>query len=304
VETVKRSLGEKIFDTGNVLFLGIIGLVTLFPFWNVLATSFVGASEYYSRPFILWPHKFNPSAYLYLFSTNWIGNGFKISILVTVLGTFYDMFLICTAAYALATRRSFPGKKFFTFYFLLTMYFGGGIIPYYLVVSKYLHLYNHIAAMIITSGLSVWSFMVLRTFFRDIPESLSESAKMDGANEFLILCKIILPLSLPAIATLTLFSAVGHWNEWGRALYFINDDYKQPLQMILRKMVLDPNSTVTMREVMNKAYQNLVGGTDETIFDVAVKSATIAVVTIPILCVYPFLQKYFSKGVMIGSVKE
>jgi putative aldouronate transport system permease protein len=299
---MKRTFGEKTFDNLNIVFLGLIGLITLFPFWNVIASSFVGASEYFSRPFILWPHKFNFSAYLYIFSTGWIANGFKISIIITVLGTLYDMFLVSTTAFALS-KKGLPGRKFFNTYFIITMYFSGGLVPYYLVVSKYLHMRNSIAAMIITSGLGVWSFLVLRTFFREIPESLPESARIDGANEFQILFKIILPLSLPAIATLTLFSAVGHWNEWYRALYFIDNDYKQPLQMILRRMVIDPNSSISMRGNMDKAYQQLVGGSDETLFDMAVKSATVTVITIPIILVYPFLQKYFAKGVMIGSVK-
>jgi putative aldouronate transport system permease protein len=211
--------------------------------------------------------------------------------------------MVSTAAYVLAFKRNLPGRKFFTTNFLITMYFGGGLIPYYLVVAKYLGLYNNVASMIITSGLNVWCFMVLRTFFREIPESLPESAKMDGASEYKILFKIILPLSLPAIATLVLFQAVVHWNSWFKAILFIDDNYKQPLQIVLRKIVIDQRNSTAMRNVMDKAYQNLLGGTTDAVFHEGVKSAIISVVTVPIILVYPFLQKYFAKGVMIGSVK-
>jgi len=195
-----------------------------------------------------------------------------------------------------------PGKSLLTFYFIFTMYFSGGLVPYYLVVSKYLRLSDTLAAIIITNGVNVWALLVLRTFFRELPTSIPESAIIDGANEFQILVRIIIPLSLPPLATLTLFSAVSHWNEWARALYFINNEFKLPLQMVLRRMILDPYSS-TMRGNMDKAYQNLMGGSAETLFDVAIKSATVTVTTLPILCVYPFLQRYFVKGVLVGAVK-
>lgn len=298
----RRSVGDWIFDSFNYLFLGVLGLITLFPFWNVLMTSLVGSQEYYSKAVVLWPSHFNFSAYLFLFSTNWIGSGFRTTILITVLGTMFDMALICTAAYAM-TKKDLVGHKFFNYFFLLTMYFGGGLIPYYLIVTKYLALTDQISSMIITSSLSVWSYLVLKNFLREIPAELPESAKIDGANEFTILVRIMLPLSLPSIATLALFSAVGHWNEWSRALYFINSQDKLPLQMILRKIVLDPNAARGMTDTMKLAYQRLVGGTNETLFEEAVKAATVAVTTLPIMLVYPFIQKYFVKGVLVGSVK-
>lgn len=298
----KRSVGDWIFDSSNYLFLGLLGLITLFPFWNVFMTSLVGSAEYYAKPIVLWPDSPTLTAYRYIFSTNWIGSGFLTTIIITVAGTLFDMLLVCTAAYGML-KKSLPGYKFFNYYFLLTMYFGGGLIPYYLIVTKYLGLTDSIFAMIITSSLSVWSYLVLKNFLREIPAELSESAKIDGANEFTILFRIMLPLSLPSIATLSLFSAVGHWNEWSRALYFINSPDKLPLQMILRKMVLDQNTVAAMKGAMDRAYQNLMGGSNETLFDEAVKAATVAVTTIPIMLVYPFIQKYFVKGVLVGSVK-
>lgn len=299
---MKRSAGDWIFDSINYIFLGILGLVTLFPFWNVIMTSLVGATEYYSKDIVLWPSHINISGYQYIFGTNWIATGFGVSTLITVFGTLFDMILVCTAAYAMI-KKDLVGHKFFNYFFLVTMFFNGGLIPYYLVVTKYLHLTDTIASMVITSGLNVWSYLVLRNFFREIPSELSESAKIDGAGEFKILFGIILPLSLPSIATLSLFSAVGHWNEWGKALYFINSAEKLPLQMILRKIVLDVTTLGKMKGAMDKAYQTLVGGTNDTLFEEAVKAATITVTALPIILVYPFLQKYFVKGVLVGSVK-
>lgn len=299
---MKRTLGDWIFDSFNYLFLGLLGLIAMFPFWNVIMTSLVGSAEYYSKAVVLWPDHINITGYQYIFSTNWIATGYGVTVLITVFGTLFDMLLVCTAAFAM-TKKDLVGYKFFNYYFLLTMYFSGGLIPYYLIVTRYLHLIDNILAMIITSGISVWSYLVMRNFLKEIPAELSESARIDGASELKILISIMLPLALPSIATLSLFSAVGHWNEWGRALYFINSPEKEPLQMILRKIVLDPNSLGNMKGNMEKAYQGLVGGTDKTLFDGAVKAATITVTAIPILLVYPFLQKYFVKGVLVGSVK-
>lgn len=299
---MKRSIGDWIFDSFNYVFLGVLGLATLFPFWNVMMTSLVGSSEYYSKAVVLWPNHINITGYQYIFSTNWIATGYGVTATITILGTLFDMILVCTAAYAM-TKKDLLGYKFFNYYFLLTMYFGGGLIPYYLIVTKYLHLIDTLASMIITSSLGIWSYLVLKNFLREIPAELPESARIDGATEFTILWRIMLPLSLPSIATLSLFAAVGHWNEWGRALYFINSAEKEPLQMILRKIVLDPNSLGKMQGAMDKAYQNLVGGTNDTLFEEAVKAATVTVTALPIMLVYPFLQKYFVKGVLVGSVK-
>jgi putative aldouronate transport system permease protein len=298
----KRSIGDWIFDSINYVFLGILALATLFPFWNVIMTSLVGQAEYYAKPVILWPSHPQITAYLYILSTNWIGTGFLTTIKVTVFGTLFDMFLVCTAAYAMI-RKNLLGYKFFNYFFLLTMYFSGGLIPYFLIVNNYLRMSDTLAALIITSSLNVWSYLVLKNFLREIPAELPESARIDGANELTILFRIMLPLSLPSIATLALFSAVGHWNEWVRALYFINSQEKLPLQMILRKIVLDANSARAMRGAMEKAYQDMVGGSNETVFEEAVKAATVAVTTLPIMLVYPFIQKYFVKGVLVGSVK-
>lgn len=166
----KRSAGDWVFDSFNYVLLGLAALVTLFPFWNVMMTSLVGSGEYYSKAVVLWPSSPNLTAYLYIFSTTWIASGFRTTILITVLGTLFDMALVCTAAYAM-TKKDLPGYKFFNYFFLLTMYFGGGLIPYYLIVTQYLKLTDTLASMIITSSLNIWSYLVLRNFLREIPNS-------------------------------------------------------------------------------------------------------------------------------------
>ena len=305
---MKTSLGSKIFDVCNYAFLAVLAFITLFPFWILIMSSFVGTAEYYSKLFVLWPTNWNITAYRFLFGTDWIFTGYKISIYMTVLGSLYSMLLVCLASYAM-TFETLPGKTAINWYFIFTMYFGGGLIPYYIMITNYLKLSDNLLVLWLPGGLAVWSFLVLRNFFRGIPSDLRDSATIDGANEFTILWRIILPLSLPSIATLTLFAAVGRWNDWQSAFYYINDTKKLPLANILRKMVIfdtnaDPRQNPAYME-MEMVYRRLVGGDrrDIDIFDVAVKNATIAVAALPIMCLYPFFQKYFVKGVLVGSIK-
>ena len=303
---MKRSPGSVIFDSLNVVILGSLAIIALYPFWSVIVTSVSDAQEYYRKPFMLWPADASISAYLYIFSTDWIGNGFKITFFVMIVGTLWDMFLVSTAAYGLY-KKTLPGRKIITTYFLITFFFSGGLIPYYIVVVKFLGLRNTLAAITITSGLNVWSFIILRTFFKTVPESLTEAARQDGANEFTILFRIMIPLSIPAVATLALFSAVGHWNAWTKALYFISEPYKYPLQMILRRMVIDEARSGVARlqqAAMQKAHQRLMGGTDQILFPEAIKAATICVAMIPVIVIYPFIQRFFVKGIMVGSLKD
>ena len=299
---MKTSLGSKVFDTLNYTFLALLAFITLFPFWVIMMSSLVDSTEYYSKTFVFWPSRLNLSAYQYIFGTPWIGTGYKITVQITVLGTLWGMFLTATAAFAMV-NPNLPGKTFLNWFFIFTMYFGGGLIPSYIINTKYLGFTDKISAMWFPGGLGVWGFLVLRNFFRGIPGDLRESAMLDGAGEFKILWKIILPLSLPAIATLTLFNAVGMWNSWQGALYYINTNDKQPLQMILRKMVLtnEGEGNAAIRD-MNLQYRQLMGG-DAPLFQVAVKNATISVAALPIMMLYPFFQKYFAQGVLVGSVK-
>jgi len=178
------------------------------------------------------------------------------------------------------------------------MFFQGGLIPYYLLI-KDLGLMNSIWVMILPKGISIFNFLVMKSFFNQLPIELEESAKLDGANEIVIMIKIILPLSLPILATFSLFTAVMFWNEWFDAMLFIQDTNLQPLQLVLRGMIID---NLMPAEMLAKFTQSVGGG--KQLFDEAVKAAIIIVSTVPLLCLYPWLQKYFEKGVLIGSVKE
>ncbi|GHU78213.1 sugar ABC transporter permease [Clostridia bacterium] len=299
----KRSRGDKIFDACNVLFFILFGVCTLYPFWSLLMTSFMDATGYYNTTLNLWPGSgFKLDAYRYIFSTKWIPTGYLNTVVYTIGGTAWTMLLVCLASFAM-TKPNLPGKRFFSLYFLLTMYFSGGIVPFYIIVTQYLKLYNTRLAMMITSGLSVWSYLVLRNFINAIPASLTESARIDGASEGLILRKVILPLCLPSMLTLTMMAFVAYWNDWFNALIFLQNEYLFPLQIIVRRMIIDTRITPNAVNEMKNAYK-MQEGWGIQMFEPAIKAAVVMVTVIPIIIIYPFIQKYFDQGVMVGSIKE
>lgn len=293
---VKKSLGDKIFNVFNIIFLAFCGLIMLFPVWNVLMTSLVDVGEYYSRPIILFPKKIYWDSYKYIFSSNELIKSVGVTTFVTIVGTIYSLILTMMLAYALS-KKDLPGRKFFTGLILFTMFFSGGLIPFYMLIRN-LNLINKIWVLIIPTGVNVFNFIVLKAFYTQFPESLEESAKIDGASDFYILVRIVTPLSLPSLATIALFYAVSYWNAWYNALLFITKPELYPLQLLLRKMIIQN----VRPESMAVAYRQDLGSST-VVFDEGVKMATVVVATVPILCVYPFLQKYFTKGVMIGAIK-
>ena len=301
---MKRSVGDHIFDTFNIVLLALLALITLLPFWTLIMSSFVGPREYFSKAMVLWPSDPNISAFRFLFGTDWIFHGYRVSFIVTIFGTLHSMLLVLTCAYPMSSD-DLPGRKGIHYYFLFTMFFGGGMIPYFILVTRYLRLTDNLLALIITNGLPVWSYLVMRNFIKNIPSEMRESAILDGATEWQVLKNVIIPLPMPAIATLTLFSAVGNWNAWMNALLFINSDKNLPLPLILRRIVIDANERAGSpgyQEMMN-AYRRYMGDGTQDVFDTAVQNATIAVTALPIMCLYPFFQKHFVKGVLLGSVK-
>lgn len=299
---MKKSVGSLVFDIFNIVFLSLFALICIFPFWNIFALSFVGANEFYNSSIILIPKEPNPIAYLFIFSSTWIFNGFKTSLIITVIGTTWTLFLNSTVAYGLNSEK-LPGKKYFLIFFIIPSYFAGGLVPFYYVITKFLHLGDTIFALCMCYPVTVFSFLLFRTFFREIPKSLIESARIDGAGEYYILFKIILPLSKPVFATLTLFISVGFWNEWFNAQLFMTDDSNYPLQLILRKIVIE-NDMASRAEEIRKIVNQRYGIDTNRVFMEAIKAAVVMVTTIPIVCVYPFLQKYFAKGVMIGAINK
>lgn len=286
-----RSFTGRLFAAVNFTLLAIIALITVLPFIHVVAGSFTTSAELAANKFVLIPKVWSLEAYKFIFSTNTIFKAMGVSIGVTAVGTLVSMFLTALMAYGLS-RRDLDGRKVVNFLVVFTMLFHGGMIPTFLVVKE-LGLIDTYSSLIIPSAISAFNMIILKNFFQNIPEGLEESAKIDGCNDFGILFKIVLPLSMPAIATISLFYAVTYWNTYMSAILYLDDSAKWPIQVLLRQIVvlasgMDHSSTLDAA----------VPPPDQTI-----KMAVIVVATLPILMVYPFLQKHFAKGAMLGSMK-
>ena len=289
---LKKKRKIKLGTIVNYLLLALLAFVCLYPFLNVLAYSVSGYNAVLSNRVTIYPIDFTLEAYRQILGRTQIWMAMRTTVLITLVGTLLSLVLTVFAAYALS-RQDLPGRKVFTVIILFTMYFGGGMIPTFLVV-KGVGLYDMLGALFIPQSINVFNFIVMRTFFRNLPESLEEAARIDGASHMQSLVKIILPLSLPILATIGLFYAVGSWNSYFDALLYIQSPEKYTLQLRLRGLLFG--------EELNNSGANLEGiGTQ--VMTQSLKMATVAVSTIPILIVYPWLQKYFVKGVMIGSVK-
>lgn len=286
-----RTFTGRMFAIINYLLLSIISLITVLPFIHVVAGSFTTSAELAVKRFVLIPTEWSFEAYRFIFSTDTIFRAMGVSVGVTFFGTIFSMLITALMAYGLA-RRDLDGRKYIMFLVVFTMLFSGGLIPTFLVVSK-LNLIDSYLALIIPSAITAFNLIILKNFFQNIPEGLEESAKIDGCSDFGILFRIVLPLSMPAIATLSLFYAVTYWNTYLSAILYLNDPDKWPIQVLLRQIVVLASGLEFGAEL-----DASVPPPEQT-----VKMAVIVVATLPILCVYPFLQKHFAKGAMLGSIK-
>lgn len=285
-----RTVGNKIFDSVNYVLLALISLATILPFIYILAVSFTSPHEVAKGGFILFPKEFSLSAYKYIFSTDTLVRSLLVSVYITVVGTFINLLLTSLMAYPLA-RQTLRGRQIILMAVLFTMLFSGGLIPTYFVV-KAMGLTNSLWSLMIPNAISAFNLIVLKNFFQQIPDGLEDSARIDGCSDVGVLFRIVLPLSMPAMATFGMFYAVTHWNQFFSAIMYINDNNKWPVQVLLREIVI--------------MAQSRIGDTsfDETeIQPLTIRMAVIVFATLPILAVYPFLQKHFAKGVMLGSVK-
>ncbi|SKA82974.1 carbohydrate ABC transporter membrane protein 2, CUT1 family [Caloramator quimbayensis] len=295
----KKSVSERTFDVVNIIFLSILVIICAYPLYYVLMCSL-------SDPYQLMKHKgillkplgFTLNGYKLVFQNPSIRTGFFNTLFYVIAGTFVNMLLTAMSAYVIS-RKNLMCHKFLMIMITIPMFFSGGLIPFYLQVQR-LGLINTRWALIFPSALSIWNLIILRTAFNSVPESLIESAKLDGANDFTILFKIIIPLSKATLAVIALFYAVGHWNSWFNAMIFLRDRTKFPLQLILREILIS-NET---REMMNNLPRTSAQFIQAEAYKTLIKYCTIIVSTLPIVCVYPFIQKYFVKGVMLGSTKE
>lgn len=285
-----KTWGNRIFDALNMTVLSVIALLCVLPFIYILAVSFTAPHIVAQGGFILYPKEFSLAAYKYIFSTNTLVRSLGVSVYVTVIGTLINLVMTSLLAYPLS-RKTLRGRQLILMGVLFTMLFNGGLIPTYYVV-KSLGMIDTLWSLMIPTAISAFNLIVLKNFFQNIPEGLEDSAKIDGCNDLGVLFRIVLPLSLPAIATFALFYAVDHWNKYFSAIMYINDNEKWPVQVLLREIVINANSRVGDTNIEEMNIQPLT-----------IKMAVIVFATLPIMIVYPFLQKHFAKGVMLGSVK-
>ncbi|PRA02093.1 MULTISPECIES: carbohydrate ABC transporter permease [unclassified Paenibacillus] len=288
-----NSPAGKVFDIFNYVMLGILGILTVLPFLYIIGNSFATEAEITERSFFLIPKVFSLSAYEYIFSSSTIFRSIGVSIFITVAGTLVNLFFTLTMAYPLS-RSDFWGRNVMMNMVIFSMLFGGGMIPTYLVIRG-LGLLDSYWALMLPGAISAFNLIVVKNFFQQMPPGLEEAARIDGCSDLGVLWRIVLPLSKPVIATFALFYAVGHWNNFFSALLYISDSDKWPLQVMLRQIVLLSQASVGDMANMDP---NFVQPPEQSI-----KMAVIVVGTIPILLVYPFLQKHFAKGVMLGSIK-
>ncbi|KOP65397.1 ABC transporter permease [Bacillus sp. FJAT-18019] len=290
---LKRTLGERAIDGLNIAILIIIACLMLLPFIHILSVSFSSLQDVLQKDFILWPTNWAIDAYLAIFASDSFIRSIFVTIYITVVGTAVSLILTATMAYGLT--RKVLGQRVILLMVIFTILFNAGMIPIYLVVKE-TGLMNTLWALIIPSAISSFNLIVIRQFFLSIPNELSEAALIDGASEIRTFWSIIIPLSKPALATFGLFYAVGHWNKYFEGILYLNDAAKWPIQVVLRQIVIMNEATSTLGSDVMAQLENQPP-------PVTIQMAAILVATLPILLVYPFLQKHFAKGVMIGSVK-
>jgi putative aldouronate transport system permease protein len=290
----RRTTSEYIFDNVNILIMLFICAITLYPIWYVVVNSLNDGVDAMRGGIYWWPREFTFENYKAVFQTQGILTSFGVTITKTIIGTITHVFFTAMVAYAIS-RRDLYGRKLYMMVGIITMFFSGGLIPYFLLIRD-LGLFDNFLVYIIPTMFNFFHLIIFVSFFRELPVSLEEAAKIDGANDFMIFIKVIIPLSMPVIATIALFQGVYQWNDYFAGVIFVNNPDLQPIQTYLYKVVAESSS--------NQMMMNAAGSVaTKTVTSQSIKLATMVVTTLPIMLVYPFLQKYFVKGMLIGSVK-
>lgn len=294
---VKKPWNARFGLTDAVLFLilTVMALSILIPFYTSIVISFMSEQEYVRTPFSFFPKKPTLESYEALMIGGAIGNGYRNTLINVSFGLLLSMFLTCTLSYVLS-RKGYPGRKLLFIFILITMLFSGGVVPGFLNIKE-LGLMNNRWSVILSGGLSTFNVILMMSYINTLPKALFESAKLDGAKEFQILFRIVLPLCKPIIATLCLFYLVDKWNEWFLSMLYLSKSEMYPLQLQLRQII--NNSQL---QILNSVSDSELS-TRQT-FSMGVKMAAIVVTMLPVMCVYPFLQKYFVTGITLGAVKE
>ena len=291
---IKTSSGDRTLSGTFYLLIIMFAVLCLIPFALVITSSFTDEGTLMREGYRLWPSKWSTAAYELLIKTDKITNAYKVTIFVTAVGTLLSMLMTSAMAYPLSVK-TFKMRNKIAFFVYFTMLFNGGLVASYLLISKYLGMKNNIWVLILPSLINPWNMLLLRNFFATIPASLSESAKIDGANDIYILIRIVLPISLPGLATIGLFYALSYWNEWFKAMLYISKESLYPLQYLIMRILRDMNFASQAASGAN------VNGIQLPTY--SVRMATVAVTIGPIILLYPFVQKYFVKGLTVGSVK-
>lgn len=273
-----------------VLFVILLtyAIIIIYPFYNAFLISISPESVYLNTPFLIWPSEVTFDNYKVVFSSSSLWSGFRVTLFLLLFGTLYQLFFTVITGYALSRNKWF-GKNFVMNMILVTMFFGGGLIPYYYLI-KSLGLYNSIWVMIIPGAIDTYNMLLMRNYFASLPVDMEESAKIDGANDIQIFLKVYLPMSLPMLATVGLFFAVGNWNSWYNGMLFVENPSIKPLQLILREMISTSSSQI---EVPGNVQ----------IYSEGLTMACIFFTIVPMMCFYPFLQKFFVKGLVVGAIK-
>jgi putative aldouronate transport system permease protein len=286
-----RTFGDKLFDISNYLVITLFALACLFPFFYVASFSITPYTEYLANPLKLIPGHIEFGAYKQILHMPFLWTGYKNTILITFTGVAINIFFLLISAYPLS-KKDLKGRNVILVLITFTMFFNGGLIPNFYLVKE-LHLYNTLWSMILPSALGAYNLILMKNFISAIPESLEESAIVDGANEITVLYRIIVPLSKPAIATFVIFHAVAQWNTFFYAIIYTSKRELWPLMLILREMVVDGGGIGV----------DVMDGNSSGVTEFTIKMAIIIFATLPILLVYPFLQKFFMKGILVGSIK-
>lgn len=290
----KRSPGDQAVQIALYILIGLIALICVLPFIYVVAGSFATEQELTERPFFLIPQEVSFNAYSYIFKDGSVFRGLKNSFIVTIVGTLINMFVSCTLAYPLS-RPYLKGRNGFINMVIVTMLFSGGMVPSYVLIINILKLGNTFWALWLPGAMNAFNMIIIKNYFQGLPMELEEAARIDGCNDLVTFIRIILPLSAPVLASVSLFYAVGHWNAYFNAMMYINNPDMEVVTIVLRRMVF-----LTNQVAQDSTFDWGAAGMPPS---KAIKMATTVVATVPILCVYPFVQKYFTQGIMVGSVK-
>ena len=271
--------------------LTLFAIIIILPFYNSVIVSLVTNKEYQESSFILWPKELTFQSYRFVLRWRNLYITAGNTLMITLLGVPYTMFITITYAYALL--KPIPGRRFFFVFVMFTMFFGGGLVPFYLLMVDTLGLTNNRLAMVVPVGLSIWNMMLMQGYFRTISPEFEESARMDGAGEITIFARIVLPLCKPMLATIALFTAVGFWNEWFNGMLFMRRASQFPLQLMIR----------TILQQTSQILEGVPAAARQEAFNMGIQMAAVLLTIVPIAIVYPFLQKHFAQGITLGGVK-